>query len=213
MIKIYQAMYDKNLYVSVYIDGVEYRVGFTGADAKNNGVYHTSDPIMQHELERSNMYNRLYKLKSALGLKKSPLVGPGLVIEGPVTSENLKRNGLLAGQKAVEAAPLIKEDSIAEDAPAEELETGELKVEELEAEEQPLGDTDLSVRSKVEEIEPEDESFNKEEIDAVAFRNLSEAQDYFGKAPFNIAKSNLRSSDSVMKVAAQFGVNVVFERK
>ena len=74
MMKIYQAMYDKNLYVSIYVEDVEHRIGFTGSDANNNGVYHTDDVKIQHELEVSNMYNRLYKLKSIFELSKGLLL-------------------------------------------------------------------------------------------------------------------------------------------
>jgi hypothetical protein len=48
--------------------------------------------------------------------------------------------------------------------------------------------------------------------EAIVFRNLSEAQDFFGKEPYNIVKSKLRSSNDVLKTATERGMVVKFER-
>jgi hypothetical protein len=197
MMKIYQAIYDKSLYVSIYVDGVEVRIGFTGSDAANNGVYHTDDVKIQHELEVSDMYNRLYKLKTIFGPRqRSPLVGPGIAINGAVSSEDLKNNGLLAGQ-TTPSSPIEDESSDASTDPIVEP-----------------NDTENEADNQIQALEETktEETMEDQSSDAIIFRNLSEAQDFFAKEPYNIVKSKLRASQAVLAAAAQYGLNVKFER-
>lgn len=188
MMKMYQALYDKNLYISLYVGDIEHRIGFTGADANNNGVYHTDDPKIQHMLESSDMYNRLYKLKTVLIPKqKSPLVGPGIAIEGTIVSQDYKDNNLMSGQNSPRPyAPVLSDDS------ANLTPKLEATFTETQAKEVVIGSTS--------------------EQDGIAFRNLTEAQDYFGKEPYNIPKYKLRSSASIISLAETLNVSVKFER-
>lgn len=208
MMKIYQAMYDKNLYVSIYVEDVEHRIGFTGSDANNNGVYHTDDVKIQHELEVSNMYNRLYKLKSIFGAKqRSPLAGPGVAIAGGVELEDLKANGLLAGQTAqTEAASApVPTNPVVEDVNANQDGGTSLR-----SPQEGEGATETKCEASAPEVTAEVKEQSAQE--AIVFRNLSEAQDFFGKEPYNIVKSKLRSSNDVLKTATERGLIVKFER-
>lgn len=208
MMKIYQAIYDKNLYVSIYVEGVEHRIGFTGSDGNNNGVYHTDDVKIQHELEVSDMYNRLYKLKSIFGgRQRSPLAGPGVAVSGGVELEDLKANGLLAGQTAqteATSAP-IPTNPVTEDINANQDGIASLAGS-------PEGEGVTKTKNEASNHEVTAEVKEQSAQEAIVFRNLPEAQDFFGKEPYNIVKSKLRSSNDVLKTATERGLVVKFER-
>lgn len=208
MMKIYQAMYDKNLYVSIYVEGVEHRIGFTGSDANNNGVYHTDDVKIQHELEVSDMYNRLYKLKSIFGgRQRSPLAGPGVAVSGGVELEDLKANSLLAGQAAQTEAASVPTPT---NPVAEDVNANQYGIASLGSSQEGEGVTETKNEASSPKATAEVKGQSAQE--AIVFRNLSEAQDFFGKEPYNIVKSKLRSSNDVLKTATERGLIVKFER-
>lgn len=230
MMKIYQAIQDKNLSISIYIDGKELRVTFSGGDAATNGVFSTSDTNVQKSLEESDMFNKYYRIFKTFAEKKSPIVGPGVAVTGAISSEDLKANGLLAGQTTlepvktqpepvVEAAPAPAPVESADAEPAKEA-----AAEETKQEPDASATDEAPIEEKAaEEVESADEPTSEEDSEEVVenapastqvvkFRNVPEAQDYFMKEPYKVLKSKLMTSKAILEVAAQFEVNVVFER-
>lgn len=66
MIKVYQAIMDKKLCASIYIEGREMRIEFSGGDSNTNGVYMTSDPLIQDAIENNPNYGKRYKLYKSI---------------------------------------------------------------------------------------------------------------------------------------------------
>lgn len=202
--KIYQAIQDKILSISIDVDGKELRITFSGGDAASNGVYNTGNPDIQEALESSGMFNKYYRLVKSIPPKTSPLTGPGVAVNGVVSSYDLKANGLLAGQTAIEQKVVT------------EVVTQEQPVNETEAAPAETTAPEVPVVPEAETTATDETSEKVEEAAANAevtkFRNVAEAQDFFMKEPYKILKSKLTTSKAVMEVAEQLGVAIKFER-
>lgn len=236
MMKIYQAIQDKILSISIDVDGKELRITFSGGDAASNGVYNTGNPDIQEALESSGMFNKYYRLVKSIPPKTSPLTGPGVAVNGVVSSYDLKANGLLAGQTAIEQK--VVTEVVTQEQPVNETEAAPAETTAPEVPVVPEAETAATDEAsekapeagpaedgpKVDSPEPEagseditDETSEKVEeaaanAEVTKFRNVAEAQDFFMKEPYKILKSKLTTSKAVMEVAEQLGVAIKFER-
>lgn len=202
--KIYQAIQDKVLSISIDVDGKELRITFSGGDATSNGVYNTGNPDIQKALESSGMFNKYYRFVKSIPPKSSPLAGPGVAVNGTIGSDDLKANGLLAGQTTTEqkvVTEVVNQEQPVKATEAAPAETPAPEAPTAPEAEEPVDETSENVT--------EQPVASAEEI---KFRNVSEAQDFFMKEPYKVLKSKLTTSKAIMEVAEQLGVAIKFER-
>ena len=95
MIKIYQAILDKQLNTTVMVNGQEVRLNFSGGEREYNGVCIVSEKDTQDAIEGSPSYNKLFKLRETIEPQTATLKGPGTAVHGTVDSEVLKKNKLI----------------------------------------------------------------------------------------------------------------------
>lgn len=93
--KIYQSILDKSLSINIEVGSVTHRINFNGGDEQSNGIFATNERDVQAALESDRLYNNLYRLKEDFTKKRSPMAGPGVLIEGTVTKEALSGKGVL----------------------------------------------------------------------------------------------------------------------
>lgn len=224
MTKIYQAIIDRNLYTSVIVNGNSVALEFAGGDFVTNGVCIVSDKALQEAIESSPSYGVKYRLKETLGAKNG-MVGPGTLVQGALGTEDLRKANLLAGQsanaaqKTEEVEPKVTKGTL-EDIDKTAPDTKETIEQEFEETEggirmnTVIGAPEETIEEVVETVVEETAPVVEETktADPVIFRNVAQAQDFFGKPPYNIVKTKIRTSAEVIAKAKELGVDIIFQK-
>lgn len=215
---------DRNLYTSVVVNGNRVSLEFSGGDFVTNGVCIVSDKALQEAIESSPSYGVKYRLKETLGVKNG-MVGPGTPVQGTLGTEDLRKANLLAGQsanaakKTEEIEPKVTKGTLEDidKAASDTKEAIEQEFEEIEGGirtntvvDAPAETAEEVVESATEESAPETKETKA--VDPVIFRNVAQAQDFFGKAPYNIVKTKIRTSAEVLAKAKELGVDIIFQK-
>lgn len=205
---------DRNLYTSVVVNGKTVALEFSGGDFVTNGVFIVSDKALQEAIESSPSYGVKYRLKETLGVKNG-MVGPGTPVQGTLGTEDLRKANLLAGQSA-NAAP------VAEDAKTIEEEfkeyDGSISAKSETASNEGAAKTASDSEETIEEVvetaieEAAPEAKETKTMDPVIFRNVAQAQDFFGKPPYSIVKTKIRTSAEILAKAKELGVDIIFQK-
>lgn len=210
---------DRNLYTSVIVNGNSVALEFAGGDFVTNGVCIVSDKALQEAIESSPSYGVKYRLKETLGAKNG-MVGPGTLVQGALGTEDLRKANLLAGQsanaaqKTEEVEPKVTKGTLENivKAASDTKEAIEQEFEEIEGGIRTNNVVDAPeevAESTKEEAAPAKET---KAVDPVIFRNVAQAQDFFGKPPYNIVKTKIRTSAEVIAKAKELGVDIIFQK-
>jgi len=107
MTKTYISLLGQHHATSIYINGVEKRIVFSGAEGDTNGIFTTGKIEEQEAIEKNPSFNKRYALykeyKDPVGIS-----GPGTLVNKSLTSEDLKEAGMILGIPAKEVAKIGK---------------------------------------------------------------------------------------------------------
>ena len=112
-VKVYQSLIGQIHHTSVKVDGKEVNITFSGADGDNKGTLTTIDEKLQKAIESDPAFNIRFKFVKEYGDSNKGMVGPGQIIQGPLTGDKLSGKGLLVGEDTNKAnnAPKPEADS------------------------------------------------------------------------------------------------------
>lgn len=199
-VKIYQSLIGQKHNTTVVVNGQDMRIEFSDAEGDAKGIYTTTLPEVQAGIESNPAFNKRYRLLKEYGDDRKGMDGPGILIHGATTGEVLREANLLKGQDAPETKETIEQEF-------EEIEEGIRTNTVVDA---PAETAEEVVESATEEAAPETKETKA--VDPVIFRNVAQAQDFFGKAPYNIVKTKIRTSAEVLAKAKELGVDVIFQK-
>lgn len=204
-VKIYQSLIGQKHNTTVVVNGQDMRIEFSDAEGDANGIYTTTLPEVQAGIESNPAFNKRYRLLKEYGDDRKGMDGPGILVHGATTGEVLREANLLKGQDAP------KENKESNWTPAPE-ETIEQEFEEIEegVRTNNVVDAPEEVVESIKEGAPETKETKT--VDPVIFRNVAQAQDFFGKAPYNIVKTKIRTSAEVIAKAKELGVDIIFQK-
>lgn len=200
MIKIYQAILDKQLNTTVIVDGREVRLNFSGGEREFNGVCIVADEPTQKAIEASGSFNKLFRLRETIPATKSGLKGPGVLIDKALNSEDYKENNLLKGSENPVVKPITPVVPIVPVVPVEEVKevVPIVPVEEVK---------EVAPIVPVEEVKEVVETKTSFE-----FRNINEAQAMLTVAPYNVAVAKIRTLANIQAMAKELGIVIEFKR-
>lgn len=110
-VKVYISLKGQLHFTSIQVEGKSKRIQFSGAEGDSNGTYTTGKESEQKAIESSPLFGKHYKLLKAYKdtTEKKGIVGPGTIVNGPVSSEVYKDAGLVEGEKTEVVSPVIEE--------------------------------------------------------------------------------------------------------
>lgn len=224
-VKIYQSLIGQKHNTTVVVNGQDMRIEFSDAEGDAKGIYTTTLPEVQAGIESNPAFNKRYRLLKEYGDDRKGMDGPGILIHGATTGEVLREANLLAGQsanaaqKTEEVEPKVTKGTL-EDIDKTAPDTKETIEQEFEETEggirtntvigAPEETIEEVVETAVEETAPVVE--DTKTADPVIFRNVAQAQDFFGKPPYNIVKTKIRTSAEVIAKAKELGVDIIFQK-
>jgi len=104
--KVYISLLGQNHSTAIYVNGVRKRITFSGSEGEMNGIYTTGKADEQKAIEISPGYGKAFAIHkvyndSPIG-NKPDVVGPGKLVNGPISTETLLDNNLIDGQKPIQ---------------------------------------------------------------------------------------------------------------
>jgi len=169
--KIYISLIGQSHYTTITIGNKDKRIHFSGAERDENGTYTTGNIAEQKGIEESKGFGKKFKLLKVLDdnpKAETPMIGPGVLVNGVLDAEALIKNNMSAV-----VSPLL--DAI-KDTPEKEAD--------------PI----------------------KAGLQQISFRNIIQAQEYFGKEPYKVPKSKIRTQPEIQAKGVEFGFNVIFSK-
>lgn len=212
MIKAYQLKYLHQLTIFVNLNGVEKCIRFSG-DSSTKGMFITSDEALQNALENHPSFNIKFEIKPSANYNNTGIKGPGKPISGTVTIENMKGNGILAGER------LPKDTSQIPVVPSQADNSNPADDTDDSASSDNVDD-DVENKEDTESTSASDEVKAGGEIDEVentapqemAFENLQLARAFFSQPPYNIPKTDMMSYEAINAKVAEFRITLKFQK-
>lgn len=103
--KVYISLLGHNHSTAIYIKGVRKRITFSGSEGETNGIYTTGNTEEQKAIETNPGYGKAFTVHKVYNdgatVKKEGIVGPGKLVNGPISTEKLLENNLIVGQTPV----------------------------------------------------------------------------------------------------------------
>lgn len=240
-VKVYQSLIGQIHHTSVKVDGKDVNITFSGADGDNKGTLTTIDEKLQKAIESDPAFNIRFKFVKEYGDSNKGMVGPGQIIQGPLTGDKLSGKGLLVGEDTNKANNTSKPEAESQGSEKEDIsgpqdvkegqegnsaegaadsEKGE-DINKTDAESTgnaPISENDGEANAEVTGADNADNTgagdTGRENADKTKkFKTLNEAQEFFCAEPYKVTKSSIRTTSAVIEAGKIYGIEVIFSRE